>query len=51
MASQELYLATDVPDMIRGDPDLLTDFWASPTKTRSRDYLLLGSQSKRIFGN
>jgi hypothetical protein len=29
--------------MTRGDPKLATDFWTSPEKVRSRDYLFLGS--------
>jgi hypothetical protein len=37
--------------MTRGDSDLVTSFWASPTKARNSDYLFLGSQSKAIFGN
>jgi hypothetical protein len=32
------------------DPDLATDFWASPTKSRSRGYRLLGSHCEVTFG-
>jgi hypothetical protein len=32
------------------DSDLATDFWASPTKSRSRGYRLLGSQCEVSFG-
>jgi hypothetical protein len=41
----------DVPVVIQGGPDLATGFWASPTKARSRGYLLLGSQCEITLGN
>ena len=37
-------------DMTGGDPDLATDFWDSPVKARSRDYLFLGSQCEVFLG-
>ena len=48
--SRERSLATGVLDMTRSDSELATDFWASPTKARSRGYLLLGSQYEVILG-
>jgi hypothetical protein len=32
------------------DSDLATDFWASPTKSRSQGYRLLGSHCEVTFG-
>jgi len=43
-------LTTGVPGMASREPDLATDFWASPVKARSRDYLLLGSQDEVFLG-
>jgi hypothetical protein len=36
--------------MTRGGPDLATDFWVSPAKTRSRSYLSLGSKAEIALG-
>ena len=36
-AIRQRCLATDVADLIRGESDLATGFWDSPTKARSRD--------------
>ena len=36
--------------MTDDEPDLATDFWDSPVKARSRDYLLLGSQCEVFLG-
>ena len=49
-ASRVRSLATGVPGMTSRDPDLATDFWDSPVKARSRDYLLLGSQDEVFLG-
>jgi hypothetical protein len=38
-AVRERFLTPDVPDVTRGDSDLVTSFWASPIKARSRGRL------------
>jgi hypothetical protein len=40
-----------VLDMTRNESDLVTGFWISPTKTRSRGRLYLGGQSQIVVGN
>jgi len=47
---ENLVLAVSVLDVTDGESDLATDFWVSPTKTRSRDYRLLGSQYEVFLG-
>jgi hypothetical protein len=37
--------------MTRSDSELVTSFWVSPTKTRSRGRLYLGGQSQIVIGN
>lgn len=37
--------------MSRGEPELVTGFWASPVKARSRWLHLLGSQDEIALGN
>ena len=49
-ASRARSLATSVPGVTSREPDLATDFWDSPVKARSRDYLLLGSQDEVFLG-
>ncbi len=44
------FLAASVLDATRDEPELATDFWASPAKARSRDYLFLGSQCEVFLG-
>ena len=36
--------------MTLSGPDLVTNFWASPTKARSRGRLSLGGQCEVTFG-
>jgi len=45
-----VFLAAGVPGMTCGDPDFTTDFWASPAKSRSQGYRLLGSQDEVFLG-
>jgi hypothetical protein len=43
-------LAVSVLDVTDGEPDLTTDFWASPAKARNRSYQCLGSQDEVFLG-
>ncbi len=45
------FLTPGVPNVARGDSELATGFWGSPTKPLSQSYLFLGSQSKVAIGN
>jgi len=49
-ASRERILAVGVLDVTDGEPELATDFWASPAKARSRGYQWLGSQYEVFLG-
>lgn len=47
---ENICLVVSVPDVTDDEPDLTTDFWASPAKSRSRSYQLLGSQDEVFLG-
>ena len=47
---EDSFLAVSVLDVTDGEPDLTTDFWASPAKTRSRSCHYLGSQDEVTLG-
>jgi|GEM_PF-6157390 len=45
-----MVLAPGVPDVTRDEPELVTSFWDSPAKSRSRGRLLLGGHCEVTFG-
>ena len=49
-ASPERNLTDYVLDVVIGDSELVTSFWASPTNPLSRDSLFLGCQCEVAFG-
>ena len=48
--ARDSVLARAVSGVDPSDSDLATDFWDSPTKSRSRGYRLLGSHCEVTFG-
>ena len=48
--AENVFLAVSVLDMTDNEPDLATNFWDSPTKSRSRGYLSLGGQYEVFLG-